>query len=79
MTEPTSIKDSSREVAELTLSALHGWCGEVAPQPVDEAVLNACITYLVHGSADFSGMHPGLAESFRERADANRAARREAP
>ena len=31
-----------------------------------EAVLNACISYVIHGDADFEGMHEGLVSYFKK-------------
>jgi hypothetical protein len=33
---------------------------------LEEAVLNACISYVIHGDADFSGMHAGLVDYFKK-------------
>lgn len=43
--------------------------------PTAEDALNACVAYLAHGTADFSGMPPGPAELFRSWADRVRAPR----
>jgi hypothetical protein len=39
------------------------------PPTVDNA-LNACITYVIHGDADFSRMNSGLVKYFKEKVDA---------
>ncbi len=38
----------------------------------DEDALNACITYVVHGDADFSGMPEGLCQYFKSKVAALR-------
>lgn len=43
--------------------------GLTKPKPTHENALNACITYVIHGSADFTGMHPGLVDYFKKAVD----------
>lgn len=55
-----------------------GVCGWYHNEPTQEQditttqedVLNACITYVVHSEADFSGMPDALCEYFKCRVDA---------
>lgn len=40
--------------------------------PIEDSAMHACITYVIHGDADFEGLNPALVKYFKEKVDALR-------